>query len=191
MKTSLAGILALLSMSSVLLLSGHAEIIRSVPFTIKKSGTYTLEKDLTYSGASGTGATTVNAFNVVLDLNGFSLTGTGNPTFNGQIAINVAGQTNVTVQNGTVTGFTTGVDFNGGAQELVQNLRLFNTTISVTMQGSSSSTIQNCFIVGTGNAGEGVELVDCSGVVVKNNQIANAGSAGASTLTNGNIFTTN
>jgi hypothetical protein len=144
---------------------------------------------LTYAGASGTGAITVKASNVVLDLNGFSLTGTGNPTFNGQIAINVASQTNVTVQNGTVTGFTNRVAFNGGAQELVQNLRLFSTTISVTMQGSSFSTIQNCFIVGTGDAGEGVELVDCSGVVVKNNQIANAGSAGASTLTNGNIFT--
>jgi hypothetical protein len=189
MKTYLPRFLLLASLSSLFAMGGYATVIEAVPFTISKAGTYTLDGNLTYSGASE--AITVTASSVVIDLKGFTLTGTG-PT-NGQIAIYSQGPNNVTVQNGTITGFTDGVDFQGGAQEVVQNLGIFNSGLSVVMQNSSFSTIQNCFIVGVGpgSTSDGVYLTNDTGIVVKNCQIANDFAGGTSSITGGNIFIAN
>ena len=59
MNTYLPRSLLLASMSSLFAMSGHATEITAVPFTITKPGTYTLDKNLTYSGTSQ--ATTVSA----------------------------------------------------------------------------------------------------------------------------------
>jgi hypothetical protein len=68
----LTRILALASVSFILAMSGYATTIESVPFTITKTGTYTLDGNLTLSGTNAT-AITVNASNVVIDLTGFTL----------------------------------------------------------------------------------------------------------------------
>jgi nitrous oxidase accessory protein NosD len=129
----------------------------------------------------------------VIDLKGFTLLGTG--PFNGQIAIYCQNADNVTVQNGKIELFTDGVDFQAGAQQVVQNLILLNNELSVIMQGCSYCTIQNCLIVGTGTGSspvcEGVYLTTDLGVVVKNCQISNAFDGYASGATNGNIFIAN
>jgi hypothetical protein len=195
MKTYLPRFLLLASMSSLFAMSAYATVIEAVPFTIIKAGTYTLDGNLTYSGTSE--AITVTASSVVIDLKGFTLTGTG-PT-NGQIAIYIQGPNNVTVQNGTITGFADGVDFQGGSQEVVQNLGVVNSGLSVIMQGSSYSMIQNCSIVGTGLTGDfttnsGIYLTSSLGIIVKNCQIANAavgGFADSGPGTNGNMFIAN
>jgi hypothetical protein len=77
--------------------------------TITKAGTYVLDGNLTLSG-TGLYAVTVDASNVVIDLNGFTLkNGTG--TNNGILTTSAA--MNVTIQDGTITGFSNAVGLQG------------------------------------------------------------------------------
>ena len=129
---------------------------------------------------------------MVIDLKGFTLSGTG--PFNGQIAIYCQNADNVTVQNGRIELFTDGVDFQAGFQEVVQNLTLLNNELSVIMQGCSYCTIQNCLIVGVGQADTnsfGVYLTNGLGIVVKNCQIANDYFGCYTASSSGNIFIEN
>ena len=190
MKTQIVRILALASISSLFGISVNARavtVITSVPFTITKSGTYTFDKNLTLSGNS-LYAITINASNVLIDLSGFTLkNGTGT---NGGILTTTA-TTNVTIQDGTISGFTTGVGLQG-SQQLVQNLRLFNNGNGVEGSSSNFSTIQDCFIVGQGSTiGNGVVLPSCFGTVVKDNQIASANVGCATVSSGGNSFIAN
>jgi hypothetical protein len=182
MKTYLPRILLLASMSSLFAMSGYAGTIDSLPYTIKKPGTYTLAGNLSFSGT--TNAITVTASNVVLDLNGHTLTGT-----NGY-AIFGSGVSNVTVQNGTINGFFAGIEFESGSEELLQNLRISNASAAcIELTTCTSGTIQNCFILGDSSPGvDGVYLGGCQGIVVKNNQIANIGVGCDSNDSSGNIF---
>ena len=183
MKIYLPRFLLLAAMSSLFAMSGYATVIESLPFTISKSGTYTLDRNLKYSGSSF--AITVSASTVVIDLSGYTLSGTNGWAIYGDAS------SNVTVQNGTITGFFAGVELLNGSQELLQNLRLLNIAAGgVELMSCSSSTIQNCLIVGVGKTGggDGVYLGGCQGIVVKNNQIANEGVGCDSGTSSGNIF---
>ena len=182
MKTDLSRILAL---ASVLFISGRtgyaATIINAVPFTITKAGNYALGSDLTYSGPGGTAAAiTVNGNNVVLDLGGFSLYGTG--FSDGQTAILIS-SLNVTVQNGNISSFETGVCETSAFLPsetgflYVQNMRFFYNRYGVDLTGVNNSTIQNCFIEGLepiNLLNGGVYLSFCAAVVVKTCQISDA-----------------
>src|SRR5713101_7630371 len=71
------------------------------PVKIKKSGSYILTGKLD-PGNRNADAIEVSASNVAIDLNGFPITGPG--TGGSGIGIDAAGQENVTVQNGSVSG---------------------------------------------------------------------------------------
>jgi len=183
MKTHLTKLLILAPMLLLSAIGGYATTIESLPYTIKKPGTYTLDGNLSYSGAAGTNAITVTASNVVLDLTGYTLSGTNTNAISG------AGVSNVTIQNGTINGFLVGVLFENGSQELFQNLRVSNPVVAgIELINSTSGTIQNCFITNTTPATDGIYLGGCQGIVVKNNQIANEGVGCDSNSTSGNIF---
>jgi hypothetical protein len=72
MKIHLTKLLLLASMSSLLVISGYAVTIESVPFSITNAGKYILDGDPTLSGTNVT-AITVVASDVIIDLNGFTL----------------------------------------------------------------------------------------------------------------------
>jgi nitrous oxidase accessory protein NosD len=75
--------------------------INSLPCTITQPGFYYLAKNLSSTG----NGIHVQADDVTLDLAGFTLTGPGSAN-NG---INISGQKNVEVRNGTVRNFDTGI----------------------------------------------------------------------------------
>lgn len=187
MKTYLTKLLLLASMLPPFAISGFAINIGSLPYTIKKAGTYTLDRNLTFSGP-GTKAITVTASNVVLDLNGYTLTGTngGNAVY----AVYGSDANSVTVQNGTINGFILGIYFEDSFQVLLQNLTVSNaSTACIELTTITTGTIQNCFILGTSSTGVyGIYLGACQGIVVKNNQIANEAIGGDSGDSFGNIF---
>jgi len=81
--------------------------VKTVPFVIKGSGIWCLKKHLTYTGAAGQ-AIKIRKSNVVLDLNGFTLSGNAGPssTANGVFAPN---RSNITIRNGTIQGFERGI----------------------------------------------------------------------------------
>jgi hypothetical protein len=163
-------------------MSGYAQTIDAVPFVITKPGTYTLAKDLTLHSVRGPGATTamtVEASNVVIDLGGFTLFGYKTPSGGvtdgiSNVATGISPSiTNLTIQNGTITGFDLAVLLEG-TQFVCQNLRLFNnSSFGIEAGGCRFSTIQNCLIIGLGTREGGLQdagvlLDECVGIVVKN-----------------------
>jgi hypothetical protein len=191
MKAYVASILALASMSSLFAARANATTtIESVPFTITKSGNYILDGNLVLAKTSQT-AITVSISNVVIDLNGFTLTGKGGPNSN-QTGIYCNGFMNVTIQNGTITGFLVAVGLQSGADDVVQNLRLLNNFVGALLENCNYDNVQNCSVEGTGlsDGGAGVFLDSDLGDVVNNNQIADESSGCLSNL-GGNLFIAN
>ncbi len=78
--------------------------ITSVPFTISAAGIYCLTKDLDYTTGSAAAAIQIDESHVVLDLNGWTLK--GESTYGVAAGPDVR---HVTVKNGTIRGFLTGV----------------------------------------------------------------------------------
>ena len=156
-------------------------IIDHLPFFINDPGKYELDFDLT---ANGTDGITVQAANVVVDLNGFTLTGGGK---NVGIAVS-SNIDNVTVRNGRVTGFFYGVWVHGGKFVKLQDLELLLTpAFGVDMYGFNN-VISNCFIVGTGTDHTVGISLEQDGNLVKNNRISECYTAIRSSSDKGNAI---
>lgn len=156
-------------MSSLFVAGTYAvTTIKSVPFTITKSGTYILTANLTLSGTGQT-AIAVNASNVVIDLSGLTLS-TSDTTNSNIGIIDSTNSSNVTIQNGSIYSFNPCIHL-FGSEETVQNIRLESVGNGILAYGAST-LIQNCFIVGNGTAeGIGLGTSGSLDVVVKNNLI--------------------
>jgi hypothetical protein len=99
------------------------------PYKITQPGSYKLSGNLSVTSGSIDGID-INVDNVVLDLNGFSITSvdttcTGTPVSScssaGASGIQT-GHQNVTIRNGSVTGFGYGFNLNGGAGYLLEEV---------------------------------------------------------------------
>ena len=161
--------------------------ISAVPATITASGSYYLTTNLTTGGAVS--AITVLADDVTLDLNGFALQGSNNlASFGVQVGIYPAvTQYNVTIRNGTVRGWGTGVQAVNAVNSQFEKLRLYGntggdgldtgtgcfvadcTTQANTVQGiygGTGSTVRNCVANNNGTngiaAGYGCRVLDCT-----------------------------
>ena len=89
--------------------------ISSSPFTISAPGSYYLTTNLV--GVSGNSGVTIASGNVVLDLNGFALSGVSGSSAGVYIS---GAYTNITVRNGSISGWGTfGVDGYGTAMNVV------------------------------------------------------------------------
>lgn len=150
------------------------------PVDLNVSGSYRLTSDL--SGAGNNTAIQVNADNVTIDLNGFTIYGS-----NGLIAdgISIAGHVNVEIRNGTIRGFTrngvftninthyirvigvrtignaiTGIDLQGTGN-LIDGCTSLNNGGGGGMRAFDGSLVTNS--VARGNAGFGLSLVGAGG----------------------------
>ena len=87
--------------------------INAVPFTISAPGVYCLTTKISSNLTSGA-AITINANNVVLDLNGYAIGNLQAPSSTLATGIEAVDRQNITVRNGIVRGFWVGVGlFNG------------------------------------------------------------------------------
>src|SRR5215469_7030816 len=80
------------------------------PYTITQPGSYKLTSNLTMpTGSTNTDCIDIAADDVLLDLNGFAILGA--PSCNGVTSVQSNGVThkNITVKNGSVSGFGTGI----------------------------------------------------------------------------------
>jgi len=122
--------------------------ITSLPYTANIPGSYVLWSDLT--GVAGANGITVNADNVTIDLNGFSVTGVAG-SLDG-IHVN-AGHNGLAVLNGTVR------DWGGGGVDalLAESCRFIDvSSISNGANGfdaSSNSSFLRCHAEGNANVG--------------------------------------
>jgi Right handed beta helix region len=127
-----------------------------LPFIITAPGTYVLTGNLHYTGTdSARTAISISgaiAGPVVLDLKGFTITGVPSPDF-GADCISIFGSNTglypITIRNGTITKFETGVDANLSRVTTVSNVTINNVIFDQNAEGVSftfvdSSTIKNC-----------------------------------------------
>ena len=132
--------------------------ITSVPYTISAPGIYCLTESLSMSSAAGN-AITIAADDVVVDLNGHTLDGSGAGTATTASGIATSGDLkNVTVRNGTVRGFFVGVGLSGTVPfttsqgYVVERMRADrNTLIGIGVQGRGGIVRDN-LIVKTGGS---------------------------------------
>jgi hypothetical protein len=124
--------------------------ITTLPFTITTSGNYYLPANLAVNLSVGA-AITVNASEVILDLNGRSLVDVA-PT-NQATGVFVNDQVDVTVQNGDIVGFGIGVYFSPNSADnnrknTASNLRLDNNLIGVASVSGHSNWVKDSIIDG-------------------------------------------
>jgi len=120
------------------------------PYTISASGSYRLTGNLTVSGS--TDGIDVNASNVTIDLNGFSIIGPVNGFRRGVSAQ----QYEVTVENGTVTGFGVGLLLSNNS--VVKSVHADANAVEGISVGSNS-VIDGC----TANSNQNDSGIQCSG----------------------------
>jgi hypothetical protein len=119
--------------------------ITTTPFTITAPGNYYLPANLNVAAGIGI---TVNASQVVIDLNGRSINSTG-----GAQGINVTNHDEVTIQNGDIDGFSAsgkyGIAFYGTAngqnqKNVVRNVNFDNDSVGVLIVRGSIDTVEHC-----------------------------------------------
>ena len=96
----------------------------------------TLERSLT-GCASGI---TVGASGITIDLNGHSIAGSGAGE---GVGIEAAGQTSVTIKNGTVRNFQTGVRLLGSSSSTIENLVVRSTQDGIVVSGEGNEILEN------------------------------------------------
>ena len=121
--------------------------ISSAPYTITSPGSYYLTTNLV--GTSGNNGITINSSHVVLDLNGFALSGVSG-SLNG-ISIPTA-CTNITVRNGSICGWGSSGVYATGQGVLLEQLHASGNT-SYGLGTTSGSTVRHCTSVRNGSFG--------------------------------------
>jgi hypothetical protein len=162
-----------------------ATMITSLPFTISTSGKYYLTSDLT---AVATGWNIViTASNVVLDLNGQRITGTGK-----QSGILVNDASGVTIKNGGIGGLQLAVYLYAATDCIVDGVSATTTSNSISDIFGVGNRILNCNLASeTSGVGFGINLFRCTGDLVAYN-LARAFEWGVvSSLSGGNAFRAN
>ena len=161
-------------------------VITNAPYTISLPGSYKLANNITWTG-TGTNdavAITISANNVVLDLNGKTLT--GNQFFGLDLftafGIVVASSSNVTVSNGVINGFRSGgilvaganqTKFNNLTIENINNLGLWsglytsNTVGGFIALGATNTLLSNVVVqnINLQTTNNNLSLAEVGGVI--------------------------
>ena len=93
--------------------------------TIDKSGSYKLVRNLTFSGSSGA-CLMITASGVTLDLAGFTISAHTSGFATTTTILASGDLRGIAVQNGSLSGFQTGVNLSSAKGSLVEKLRVFN-----------------------------------------------------------------
>lgn len=147
--------------------------ISVLPYTIILPGSYYLTKSLSVSTGDGI---VINASNVTLDLNGFTIT-SNTGTSSGYGVLGAANQKNINVRNGSVVsgvivsgsnfsgaGFLGGIHLESGVSGVVENVRVNGTVDGIIC--NSSGVVRDCVVEVA--SGSGIEAAQVSGCKVNN-----------------------
>lgn len=126
----------------------------SFPYFITSPGSYRLTGNLTVPASKN--GIDVGQPNVTIDLNGFSITGAGGSA---PIGIDAAGQSGVTVENGTVTGFGIGVEL--GNFGIVRNVHADKNGNGI--DGGNDAVVEGCTANNTTSFSVSAYGINCAG----------------------------
>ena len=160
-------------------------VITSLPFNITVPGTYVLNNNLTLAPLVSVYAILITCSDVMVDLNGYTITGPGGATQKsfGIEAVNVnnviGAISNIILKNGTITNFEIGIlsfPTNGLAGYGATDCVIKNITMSV-INGEAildndgkGNHIEHCVIVPDPNLTIGIELSNCTDDLVSENE---------------------
>jgi hypothetical protein len=127
--------------------------ITSVPYHVNAPGTYCLKGSLALP-MSGFIAVQIYADDVVLDLNGHTLDGSGAGPATTSMGVRALKRRNVTVRNGTIRGFATGVYLGLGLSQghVIEKLRLDSNTEYGLIMDALGGIVRHNLVVGTGGS---------------------------------------
>ena len=156
--------------------------ITSLPAVITVQGIYCFTGHLNTAMTSGN-AIDIQTNNVVLDLNGFKLGGLAAGTGTHAFGIHALNRQNITIKNGTIRGFSTGITLtNNGASQghVIEDIRADqNTIVGISVDGDGN-IIRNNQVVSTGGGtccgaildGFGIHVFGTSARVLNNDVIS-------------------
>jgi hypothetical protein len=155
----------------------------SFPYVISNPGSYRLTGNLTVSSTSAD-AIDVNASQVTIDLNGFSISGPGSSSVGHGIA--EPSSSELEVENGTITGFLFGLLI--GNNSIVKSVRADSNGSGI--QTGANSVVQGCTANGNSNAGTANGIRGGVGTVISGNT-ANGNSGNGIICGNGCLISGN
>lgn len=144
--------------------------ISTVPIEISTPGSYYLTQNLTHA-TDTSNAIVISADHVTLDLNGFSVSGSGSGPYS---AINVTGD-NVTVMNGTLRSALTGITFGAVSEGYIFRVRCeLHDWAGISFSGSSGAIVDcissnNAYGISISNIQDPLCLIRIEGCQVRQN----------------------
>lgn len=138
-------------------LDGLCTAITSLPHVIDSEGVYCFTGNLQTSMTTGN-AISITADNVIVDLNGWNLDGSGAGADTITRGINAYQRNNITIRNGTIRGFYIGINFTGAIPYtaskgyLVEEIRAIANTYRGFVIEGSDSTVRNNNVLNTGGS---------------------------------------
>ncbi len=139
--------------------------VGGLPITVTED--YTLTRDITFRGDGFI----VGADNITLDLNGHTITG---EPLSADRGILVSGRNGITIKNGTITGFSQGVQLGHADNNVIQDIISQNNTANGIhiISDSDHNLIDGCTFTGNGDCG--ISIDGSEGVLPsKNNTVQN------------------
>jgi hypothetical protein len=155
-KKSLLTLLATLSLGGALIAQTPPPVpptttISALPYTITAPGTYVLASNLPLNGSNNFAAISIQgpiAGPVVLDLGGFTVAATLSSSATGLNISNVNNNSPVnypvTIQNGTITGFSQGASIGSSLDVTISHIVFKQTVFGINIFSSSDVAIDNC-----------------------------------------------
>lgn len=175
--------LALIALCSLARTVFAQTVITSLPYTITISGKYVLTSDLASLWAFDA-AIRIAASNVTLDFQDHYITGEIGTWASSNLGIQADNQANITIKNGTITGFHRGVELIGTAgsssnsNNVVDSMRVSFIEVGVLVSSGRSCRIENCQVSTTATTFGGayigilVQGDDVSATLVRNSQVS-------------------
>lgn len=154
--------------------------ITSVPYTITAPGVYCVTTKITSSLTSGA-AITINANNVVLDLNSFAIGNIGAGPSTSAVGILAIDRQNIVVRDGTLRGFWAGV-------ALVNGVTAGGTTSNSSGHKVDSIIADTCYLLGIAVQGPGSWIINSRTANTQGSSVANAALPAISTNSAIGIF---
>ena len=125
----------------------------SLPYTINSSGTYCLKNTMFTNLASGAAITIGGGYQVTVDLRGFALINVPSTTTTA-VGVLGLGKSNVTVRNGRIQSFKSGVTLDGpnSYSNVVENVQVDSPTASGIVISGNGHRVRGCSVTHYGTA---------------------------------------
>jgi parallel beta-helix repeat protein len=104
---------------------------------------------------------------ITIDLNGFTLAGPDKT----DIGIDLAGRSNVTIRNGVIRGFGTGVNISNGAGNRIIGVDLPLNLIGISVATSNENVLKNNTVVSSGTGSKGIALASADQTIIAGNTV--------------------